>query len=104
MRRYVDSMYPLPNSIQNSLSLKLGNSATAVVRTTVLTVLVSRSELLEAENIPPACKNTLVSAFSWLSLVLCLVLRSWGVSTLSSTEAASSLLVEFIYNISLKKL
>ena len=64
MRRYVDSMYPLPNSIQNSLSLKLGNNATAVVRTTVLTVLVSRSGLLAAENIPPACKNTLVWAFS----------------------------------------
>ena len=55
---------PLRNSIQNSVSLKFGNSATAMIRTTVFTVLVSRYGLLEVENIPPACKNTLVSAFS----------------------------------------
>ena len=96
---------PLRNSIQNSVSLKFGNSATAMIRTAVFTVLVSRYGLLEIENIPPACKNTLASAFSWLSLVLYLVFWSWGVSTLYSTEAVLSLLVEFIcINVSLKKL
>ena len=54
----------IPNSIQNSLSLKLGNSATGMVRTSLLATLVSRCGLPEFETIPPAFKNTIVSAFS----------------------------------------
>ena len=52
------------NSIQNSLGIKLGKSATAMIRTSVLTALVGRCGLLEVRTILPGYKNTLASAFS----------------------------------------
>ena len=54
----------IPNSIRNSLSLKLGNSAIAMVRTSKLTTIVNRCGLLEFETILLAFKNTIVLAFS----------------------------------------
>lgn len=94
----------LSNSVQN-YQKKLGKIDAAMVRTSVLTVLISRCGLLEVKTILPACKNTILSAFSWLHLILYLVIWFWTVSTFPLTDAASFLSVEVIcINVSPKKM
>ena len=94
----------LSNSVQN-YQKKLGKIDAAMVRTSVLTVLISRCGLLEVKTILPAYKNTILSAFSWLHLILYLVIWFWTVSTFPLTDAALFLSVEVIcINVSPKKM
>ena len=53
----------LSNSVQN-YQKKLGKIDAAMVRTSVLTDLISRCGLQEVKTILAACKNTILSAFS----------------------------------------